>query len=139
MLLVVEDNAEDARLIMETLGRQLDASRMQHAQNATEAIDYITRREHHSLQLVILDAALQAPPFDDVLRQLRALESTRRVPVVVFTDGADPEQIGLSYDLGANSVLYKPAMPAEFTEVLAALAPYWLALNQTDHQSRGTH
>jgi CheY-like chemotaxis protein len=64
-------------------------------------------------QVTLLDLKLPRVDGLEVLRRLRANDSTRRLPVVVLTSSnEEPDQIG-AYGLGANSY---PCKPVDFTE-----------------------
>ncbi|HWM68945.1 MAG TPA: response regulator, partial [Steroidobacteraceae bacterium] len=66
----------------------------------------------------------------EVLRRLRAEESTRRVPVVVLTSSNEERDILSSYDLGANSFVRKPVDFTQFMEAARQLGLYWLVINE---------
>jgi CheY-like chemotaxis protein len=65
-----------------------------------------------------------------VLRDIRADESLRRIPVVVFTTSKADTDIRQMYDLGANSFITKPAAFADLVGLMKKLVEYWF---QTVH------
>jgi two-component system response regulator len=65
-----------------------------------------------------------------VLRQLRANERTRHLPVVVMTTSGQEGDIRQSYDLGANGYLRKPADYREFAAAIKTTLTFWLRINQ---------
>jgi two-component system response regulator len=80
--------------------------------------------------LVLLD--LKLPRIDglEVLRRIRAAETTCLLPVVVLTTSREPRDIVEAYRLGANSYLRKPVDFEQFVRTIGQLGTYWLMLNQ---------
>ncbi len=74
---------------------------------------------------------LNLPKVDglEVLRQLRNLEHTKLLPVVVLTSSNEERDRIESYGLGANSYVRKPVDFNEFMEAARQLGLYWLVLN----------
>jgi len=79
---------------------------------------------------VLLDLKLPKLMGLDVLKQIRADERTRRLPVVVLTSSNEDRDISQSYDLGANSFVRKPVDFSQFVEAARQLGRYWLVLNE---------
>ncbi len=63
---------------------------------------------------------------------LRARPETRLVPVVVFSDSHNGEEIRRSYTCGANSFVTKPADYADFARAVTEIAAYWVGRNRLD-------
>jgi two-component system response regulator len=80
---------------------------------------------------VLLDLKLPRVDGLEVLRQLRADERTRLLPVVILTSSDEERDIVESYSLGANSYVRKPVEFGEFGEAVLRLGLYWLLLNQS--------
>src|SRR5690606_7332574 len=80
--------------------------------------------------VILLD--LKLPKIDglEVLRRIRANESTSLLPVVVLTTSTEEKDIVESYRLGTNSYVRKPVDFKEFVEAVRNLGSYWLLLNE---------
>ena len=65
-----------------------------------------------------------------MLRQVRADERLRTLPVVVLTTSREDRDVVESYRLGVNSFIVKPVDFSQFSDVVRQLGLYWLVLNQ---------
>jgi two-component system response regulator len=79
--------------------------------------------------LLLLDLKLPGISGLDVLRKVRSVPSTRRMPVVILTTSDDEGDIANGYDLGANSYIRKPVEFGSFSRVVEQLGLYWLMIN----------
>ena len=107
------------------------------ASDGQMAIDYLAGtppyddREKYPLPgLILLDLKLPRKSGREVLQWVRAQAALRRVVVIVFTDAQYMGDVGLGYDLGANSFLVKPADFSQYVEIARLLKGWWLQLNQ---------
>lgn len=106
------------------------------ARDGEEALDYLFGTGAHagrdlSVMPTVILLDLKMPKVDglEVLKQLRANENTRRLPVVILTSSKEQQDVVESYNLGANSYVRKPVDFAHFTEATKELGLYWLVLN----------
>ena len=137
IILLVEDNPDDAALTLRALEKNDIANSMvKVANNGVEALDYLFgtgeyegRDTASQPELILLD--LKMPKMDgiEVLRRLRQDDRTRLLPVVVLTSSDEKDDIVKIYNLGANSYIRKPVDFDEFTEAVRQLGVYWLNLN----------
>jgi two-component system response regulator len=136
-LLLVEDNPDDVELTRRAFARGNVPSHLVVAWDGEEALDYLLASGAHAgrdpLDLphaVLLDLKLPKISGLDVLRRIRATETTRRLPVIILTTSREERDIASSYDLGANSYVRKPVDFAQFVEAARQLGLYWLTLNE---------
>ena len=106
------------------------------ARDGVEALDYFFGTGKHAgdpqvmPQLVLLDLKLPKVDGLEVLRKIRENDTTRRLPVVIFTSSSEEEDMIKSYELGANSYVRKPVESEQFAEATKQLGLYWLLLNE---------
>lgn len=129
MILLVEDDGNDAALILRILKQQIPAASIRHVADGDAAIKLLHHWDSGPLQLILLDLHLPTLPGFDVLKQLRSARETRHVPVVVMSGSSDVHDVARSYDLGANSFLSKTDRAAQFEDTVRQIVPYWLKLN----------
>ena len=137
VILLVEDNARDEALTRRALGKSNLLTEVVTVRDGVEALDYLFGTGQYEgekrpalPELILLDLKLPKVNGLEVLEKIRADESTRRLPVVVFTSSSEDEDIMKSYELGANSYVRKPVDFAQFQEATTRLGMYWLVLNQ---------
>lgn len=137
IILLVEDNPDDVQLTLRALKKNNITNEIQVARDGVEALDILFGRRAHAgrdayalPQVVLLD--LKLPRIDglEVLRQVRADQRTKFLPVVILTSSKEEQDIVSGYSLGANSYIRKPVDFAQFCEAVRNLGLYWLVLNE---------
>jgi two-component system response regulator len=136
MILLVEDRADDVDLTLRALEKAQIANEVVVCRDGVDALDFLFARGRYSdrtalPELILLDLNLPKITGLEVLRQIRASERTRRIPVVMLTSSAEDQDILSSYDFGANSFVQKPVDFREFVEASRQLGMYWLVLNKS--------
>ncbi|MEW6689031.1 MAG: response regulator [Pseudomonadota bacterium] len=136
-ILLVEDNPKDAEMTQRALRKHNLGNRVHWVKDGAEALDYVFCRGAYSgrdparpPKLILLD--LKMPKVDgiEVLREVKAHERTRLVPVVVMTSSNEERDVVESYRLGVNSYIVKPIDFAAFLEVVAKIGLYWVLTNR---------
>jgi CheY-like chemotaxis protein len=79
--------------------------------------------------LILLDLKLPHMTGFQILKSLRQDETTRLIPVVIFTASQSEQDISHSYQAGANGYIVKPIEYDRFVEVVRDVGSYWLGLN----------
>lgn len=137
IVLLVEDNPDDEELTLVALQENNIGNPVVVVRDGAEALEYLfgTGRyegnEARSMPVVVLlDLKLPKVNGLEVLRRLRAHDSTKYLPVVVLTSSKEEEDRIQSYALGANSYVRKPVDFGQFVEAVKQLGLYWLVLNE---------
>ncbi|MDO8805308.1 MAG: response regulator [Elusimicrobiota bacterium] len=136
-ILLVEDNPDDEALTLRALKKSNIKNKVDVVRDGAEALDYLFgtgayagRGLSGSLAVVLLDIKLPKLDGLEVLKRLRADDSTKLIPVVMLTSSTQEEDIITSYKLGANSYVRKPVDFTQFAEAVRQLGLYWLLLNE---------
>lgn len=114
-VLVVEDEAEIRELISLLLLRQ--GHRVQQCTTAIEAMESLQRNQY---DLMILDWMLPHMSGIDLLKNLPPNPS-QKMPVLMVTAKAEPQDIVSGLEAGADDYITKPFEPAVFTARIKAL------------------
>lgn len=136
VILLVEDNVSDVELTRRALARKQIGNVLLVAHDGEEALDLLLRRGAHARvpgpmpAVILLDLNLPKVSGLEVLRQLRAHEQTRCIPVVVLTTSNEERDITASYALGANSYIRKSIDFVAFADTVGQLGRYWLSVNE---------
>ena len=137
IILLVEDNPDDAVLTRQLLSEHSVYNRVVEAHDGPEALDYLFGTGAHAGRdvselphLVLLDLKLPKLSGLEVLHRIRQDPRTRRQLVVILTSSKEEQDIMASYDLGANSYVRKPVDFTEFSEAIRQLGLYWLLYNE---------
>jgi two-component system response regulator len=136
LILLVEDNPDDADLTLRAFEESKTLSEIVVAPDGEQALDYLFATGSYANRdpkvmpdVVLLDLNLPKVDGLGVLRRVRADNRTRRLPVVVLTSSNEETDIIRSYDLGANSFVQKPVDFVQFLNAARQLGLYWLGLN----------
>jgi two-component system, response regulator len=137
MILLVEDNADDELLTLRALKKNNIGDNVFVVRDGVEALDFLfcknayADRDPHDLpQLILLDLKLPKMNGLEVLRQIRAEERTRFLPVVMLTGSKEEQDLIDGYKGKVNSYIRKPVDFMQFTEYIKVLGLYWLKLNE---------
>lgn len=141
MILLVEDNPDDEALTVRALHKNKIANNLMVVRDGVEALDFVfctgvySERDPKELpEVVLLDLKLPKVDGLEVLRQIRADDRTRLLPVVILTSSKEEQDLIASYSLGANSYIRKPVGFSQFVEAIHQLGMYWLVLNEMPPQ-----
>ncbi|MDH4444959.1 MAG: response regulator [Akkermansiaceae bacterium] len=136
-ILLVEDNENDATLTIRALKKRNLANNLIHVSDGQQALDFLFAKDEYSgrdplhlPKVVLLDLKLPKVSGLEVLRQLKANEKTKIVPVVMLSSSQEESDLIESYKMGANSYIVKPVEFDNFSEAISDMGLYWLVLNK---------
>ncbi len=137
IILLVEDNPDDEALTLRALKKNNISNQVIVARDGAEALEYLFgtgqysgRAANLTPQVVLLDLKLPKVEGLEVLRRMRANESTKLLPVVILTSSNEEQDRINGYDSGANSYVRKPVDFNQFIEAVRQLGLYWRILNE---------
>jgi two-component system, response regulator len=135
-ILLVEDNDDDAELTLRALTRAKVKNPLVRARDGEEALDYLFGRGKYAGRdvrelpaVTLLDINMPKISGLEVLKEIRADERTRHLPVVVLTSSNEDKDRLTAYTHFANSYVIKPVDYDQFVTAASQLGLYWLVLN----------
>ncbi len=136
-ILLVEDDPQDVELTLRALKKHHLANHVHVAKDGAEARDFLfangvyeERNMASHPKVILLDLKLPKLSGIEVLRQIKADERTKAIPVVILTSSQEAPDLQECYRLGVNSYIVKPIDFDQFLKVVSELGLYWLLLNK---------
>jgi two-component system response regulator len=137
IILLVEDRQDDIDLTLRSLKDNNITNKVDVVSDGAEALDYIFAKGVYSGRdikdlpaVVLLDIKLPKIDGMEVLKQIRADERTKLLPVVILTSSKEEKDLINGYKSGCNSYVRKPVEFEEFSKAVRELGLYWLLLNE---------
>ncbi len=136
-IIVVEDNPNDAELMVRSLKKNNLANKLVVLEDGEQALDYIfctgeyKGRDSSVLPNVIfLDLKLPKVNGLEILKKVKSNDKTKMIPVVIVTSSKEDPDIKAAYEFGANSYVVKPVDFTKFKETINQLGLYWIVVNE---------
>jgi CheY-like chemotaxis protein len=131
-ILLIEDNAGDARLAREALREAKVHNNLSWVTDGVEALAFLRREGQHAQaprpDLILLDLNLPRKDGREVLAEVKADPQFRRIPVVILTTSQAEEDILKAYHLNANCYISKPVDLDQFMKVIKTIKDFWLTI-----------
>jgi DNA-binding response OmpR family regulator len=117
-LVVVADDEDDILMLVDATLRSagFDVAR---ARNGAHALELVRER---APRLAVLDVSMPDVDGLEVLRRLRADETTADLPIVLLSARAQETDVARGYELGASRYVRKPFRPAELVAIARELS-----------------
>lgn len=113
-VLVVDDHPITRQLTIKIL-KQLEIDEVSEAGNGQEALDYLNGQ---LVDLILLDLSMPVMDGTEMLRQLKADEKLKDIPVVMVTAAVEQFRVDEALELGADSCLLKPIAKQPLADVV---------------------
>ena len=131
-ILLVEDNPADADLTRENLEVSKILNDLHVVVDGEQAMDFLRKEGEYQDKprpdLVLLDLNLPKKDGREVLAEMKADPSLRRIPVVVLTSSKAEEDVVRSYDLQASAYVSKPVDLEGFAKIVRGIESFWFAV-----------
>ena len=135
-IVLVEDNPNDAELIIRSLRKHHLANKLVLLKDGAKALECLfapgdpdRKSGDRAPRVVLLDIKLPKVDGIEILRRMKSDARTKDIPVVILTSSNEDRDVKEAYALGVNSFVTKPIKFDEFAKVVAELGIYWLMVN----------
>lgn len=136
LVMLVEDNADHAELVIRTMKEHRIAVEIRHVSDGQTALDYLFRRGSYQdadsaplPHVILLDLRLPRVDGLEVLRIVKEDHRLRNIPVIILTTSEAEKDVARAYENYVNSYLVKPVGFEEFNKLMNDLGFYWLGWN----------
>lgn len=134
-LLIVEDSDEDFDLLQRFLKEASLENPIYRCLDGDEALAFLFHKGNYAdpsvapfPSLVLLDLNLPGTDGREVIRQVKANELLKVIPVVVFSSSSNPKDIDFCYKVGVNSYYIKPTGLKKLRHLIQVLVEAWFDL-----------
>jgi two-component system, chemotaxis family, response regulator Rcp1 len=128
-VLLVEDNADDARLTQEAFREAINVH-WNVVSDGVEAMNFLNKDGAYLLaptpNLILLDLKLPKMHGGEVLAHIKKNERLREIPVIVLTASKEYGDMIKSYKLHANCYVNKPYEFGQFENIAKSICDLWL-------------
>lgn len=129
-IFLVEDNKADIRLIQEVLKNSSVPHQVVTVRNGMDAMAYLRREGEYAdalrPDLILLDLNLPRKDGREVLAEIKADPTLKRIPVVVLTTSRNEDDISQSYELHVNCYITKSRNLSELFHIVKGIEEFWL-------------
>jgi CheY-like chemotaxis protein len=135
-ILMVEDDAKDVELTLTALEEYNLSNEVVVTHDGEQALDYLYCRGEYKTRsrdnpaVMLLDLKLPKVDGLEVLKQIKADERLRIIPIVVLTSSKEEKDMVASYKLGVNAYVVKPVDFHEFANAIKELGVFWAIINE---------
>jgi two-component system, response regulator len=129
-LLLVEDDANEEMIALYAIKKADIGCDVRVARDGVEACHILFESDDPAPSLVLLDVHLPKLNGFEVLQRIRGREETKRLPVVMFSNSGQAEDVSMSCDLHANSYVQKDIDIEAYETRLKLLLYYWFGVHR---------
>jgi len=136
-VLIVDDDQNDLDFIVRELKQSHPTCDITTLNDGVQALNYIKRSanceksENTIPYLIILDKKMPKMDGNELLKELRGMDVSKNIPVVVFSSSNYEIDLLESYESGANAYVVKPINIEEFRKKVNSIGNFWLSTNET--------
>jgi len=134
-ILLVGDNPRDVTLAVAALKDAKVRNNLRLAEDGIAALSFLRLAGKYAdvprPDLILLDLNLPSEGGRQVLREIKADDRLKRIPVVVLTTSRSDEDIISSYDLHVHGYITKPLDFQQFATTVLSVGDLWFSIVTT--------
>lgn len=128
-VLVAEDDADDRYLLESAFKENLFPEPIIFVENGVKlltTLQSIHASDKLHPKLIIMDLNMPKKDGREVLKELKADENLKQIPVIIFSTTSNKHEMDQCYALGADSYILKPDSFSNFLAVVVEIHRKWL-------------
>jgi CheY-like chemotaxis protein len=129
IILMLEDDADDRHITESSLSSNDYNIDLVFVVNGHQVVQYLSDcgpgKRFAYPDLVLLDKNVPLRSGLDVLRDIKTHPIYKRIPVVMVSGTAYPQDVAEAYELGVNSFIQKPPNDKLTVEKISSFVKYW--------------
>lgn len=131
VIVAVDDDNGHIELVRRNLRRAGCNNEIVALTTGSQALDFLFKRaeyadvNHDGNIVLLLDINIPGV-FNgvEILRQIKASDETKAIPVIMLTTTSSPREVNRCYDLGCSAYVNKPVEPQEFIDTIQKLGQF---------------
>ena len=132
-ILMADDDEDDRLLTQDALQESRVRNNLYCVEDGVELLEYLKREGKYADPeksprpgLILLDLNMPRKDGREALKEIKANEELRNIPVVILTTSGQEEDKVKGYNVGAASYITKPVNFEGLVELMKALGKYWI-------------
>lgn len=129
IILIVEDNAQDAMLLQEALSELQIVKKFYHVDNGSKAISFLKKEfpfgQVDLPDLIFMDINMPILNGHEALKQIKIMPEAQHIPVLMLTTSSTKEDVLRAYRNYASSYIVKPDDIYGFDTLVESIRTYW--------------
>ncbi|TWU04477.1 response regulator [Stieleria varia] len=129
VVLLVEDNADDAYLTSVGFKRSDHDVTLHHVSNGEQCMEFLRKKgrfvDAPTPDIVLLDLNMPVMDGREVLAEISQDERLRRIRLLVLTTSDSPQDLAIAYEHGCASYIVKPFDLHDLQHTVDQICDYW--------------
>lgn len=124
---IVDDDADDRESIRDAFLENKHHYDYVFMKNGDQLLKHLATDDNTGVfKIILLDLNMPGKHGKDVLKEIKTNKELQPIPVIVLTTSSSEKDKEISYELGANCFVTKPASYKELINVTDSIARLWL-------------
>lgn len=131
-ILFADDDDDDQTLVEDAISECGENTTIQCVNDGQELIEYLKGEGKFAdaedctrPSIILLDLNMPRKDGRTALREIKNDPKLRRIPIVVLTTSKEERDVHMTYDLGVNSFIQKPATFDALIMAMKSMVDYW--------------
>lgn len=134
-MLVADDDYELHNHIKKTLDKNDIKNETYFVTTGKELIEflnntgiYIDKKKYPRPGIIILDLAMPEKDGITALKEIKANENLKNIPIIILSNSSSREDISKTYSLGVSGYITKPVNLETLSETIKIISRYWFEI-----------